>query len=314
MKYHDQPHDEPLWSWPEHTGTYSLMGVLNVTPDSFFDGGAYYKLSDSSGRPSHKSLAGTRANQLIDHAVNHALDMLKSGAKYIDVGGESSRPGAEAITLDEELARVIPVIEELSLRAPEAVISIDTVKPLVAQRALECGAKIINDINGLSDPQMRQVAAHYKAGVVIMHMRGVPKTMQEGDLSAADIVEEVWTWLHDAANRALASSLTPAQIALDVGIGFGKTVEQNLSLLRGLGRFTKLGYPLLVGVSRKSMIGAITGATTQDRLPGSLAAMIEARRRGGAIFRVHDVSESAQALAVSEAISQNIDMFEIGSE
>jgi len=266
------------------------MGILNVTPDSFYDGGQYYQVSD---KPEGKR---------IDHAVQHGLAMLEAGARYLDIGGESSRPGADPISVEEELDRVIPVIKQLSEQAPEAVISIDTMKPQVAAHALASGARIINDISGLSNPQMREVATDYRAGVVMMHMRGTPKTMQKGDLSAPHLVSQVWSWLRDAAHQAISSGVSPSQIALDIGVGFGKTVDQNVSLLSELKRFTELGYPLLVGVSRKSMIGAITGAAAQDRLPGSVAAMIEARRRGGSIFRVHDVAESAQALAVSEAI------------
>ena len=282
--------DKPLWSWPERSGIYSLMGILNVTPDSFYDGGRHYQVSLTS------------EGKHIDLAVEHGLAMLKAGARYLDIGGESSRPGAEPVSLDEELNRVIPVIKQLSELAPEAVISIDTTKPQVAARALDSGARIINDISGLSNPEMREVAARYQAGVVIMHMRGTPKTMQTGDLSTPDIVKYVWSWLRDAAHQAVSSGISPSQIAIDIGIGFGKTVDQNISILKDLKRFTELGYPLLVGVSRKSMIGAITGAPTQHRLPGSVAAIVEARRRGGDIFRVHDVAESAQALAVSDAI------------
>ena len=166
---------KPLWSWPERGDRYSLMGVVNVTPDSFFDGGHVYQPGSSS----------TSASEMphVELGVKHALKMLNAGAHYIDIGGESSRPGATPVSLEEELARVIPVIQVLSARAPEAVISIDTVKPKVAEQALNAGARIINDINGLRDPEMREVAARYRAGVVIMHMRGVPETCREVTLA-----------------------------------------------------------------------------------------------------------------------------------
>lgn len=288
----------PRWAWPKYSrvgeASYGLMGVLNVTPDSFYDGGAYYK---ATAHPSARPQA-----VWVDRAIKRGVAMFQAGARYIDVGGESSRPGADPVSVEEERSRVIPVIQGLSAALPNAVISIDTVKPEIADEAILSGARVINDISGLSNPEMRSIATRHHAGVVIMHMRGTPKTMQEGDLSAADIVEVVYHALREAAERALADGLTPAQIALDIGIGFGKTVQQNIDLLAGLERFLDLGYPLLVGASRKSMIGAITGAPVESRLPGSLAALIEARRRGASIFRVHDVAESAQALQVSEAI------------
>lgn len=274
------------------------MGVLNVTPDSFYDGGRYYE-----GHDAHIHSSELR-EAWVQRAVERGVQLFDEGARYIDIGGESSRPGADPVSIEEELARVIPVIEQLSQRLPEAVISIDTVKPEVASEALRCGASVINDIRGLRDPRLREVAAEARAGVVIMHMRGTPKTMQEGDLSSADIVSDVYQGLKESATRAVESGIAPQSIALDIGVGFGKTVMQNLSLLHALDHFLALGYPLLVGVSRKSMIGALTGASTAERLPGSLAAIVEARRRGASIFRVHDVAESDQALKVAEAINQ----------
>jgi dihydropteroate synthase len=242
---------------------------------------------------------------MIEHVVTRAVEMWSAGARYLDIGGESSRPGAEPVSVDEELERVIPVISAVHARLPEAIISIDTVKPQVAASAIDHGARVINDISGLRSPEMREVAAHYRAGVVMMHMRGEPRTMQQGDLSSPDLVGDLLRWFESALNLSIKSGIKHEQIAIDVGIGFGKTLEQNLTLLRELKRFQVFEAPLLVGVSRKSMIGALCGVDVVDRLPGSLAALLEARRRGASVFRVHDISESAQALTVAEAIEES---------
>ncbi|MAD60122.1 MAG: dihydropteroate synthase [Myxococcales bacterium] len=273
---------EPLWSWPELIRSRkSLMAVLNVTPDSFYDGGQH---------------------QMIENACQQALNWVEQGALYIDIGGESSRPGAEPVSTQEELDRVLPVINELISINPELVISIDTVKPKVADACLKAGAKIVNDIRGLRDPKMRAVVAEHQAGAVIMHMRGVPKTMQKGDLSSKDITTETYNWLKQRLDDCLIDGIPLQHIALDIGIGFGKTLAQNLKLIKDLDRFSSLACPLLVGASRKSFIGAIDGSSAVDRLPGSLSAIVEASRRGGNIFRVHDVAESKQALWVAESI------------
>ena len=277
----------PCWTWEVPLEHSQIMGVLNVTPDSFFDGGRYH----------HDQKA-----QLMERAADRGEQLWREGAHYLDVGGESSRPGALPVSYEEECARVLPVITELKRRLPKSVISIDTVKPKVAHAALEAGASIVNDISGLRHLEMIEVVSAFQAGVVIMHMRGTPKTMQEGDLRSPDMVEETLRWLEKAATRACQYGIREEQIAIDVGIGFGKTVAQNIDLINQLDRFKELGFPILVGISRKSMIGAITGAPVEHRLPGSLAAMIEARRRGAHIFRVHDVEESVQALQVMEAI------------
>ena len=273
----------PLWVWPELSQSRkSLMAVLNVTPDSFYDGGQ---------------------NQVIEHACQQALNWVEQGALYIDIGGESSRPGADSVSIQEELDRVLPVVEQLISVNPDLVISIDTVKPKVADFCLKAGARIVNDIRGLRDPEMRTVVSKHQAGAVIMHMRGVPKTMQKGDLSSTNIVEETYDWLEKRLKDCLVDGIALQQVALDIGIGFGKTLAQNLKLIKDLNRFSSLGCPLLIGASRKSFIGAIDGSSTADRLPGSLSTIVEASHRGGNIFRIHDVAESKQALWVAESIA-----------
>lgn len=260
------------------------MGVLNVTPDSFFDGGRFHHEEPSL---------------LIDKAVKQGLILIQEGAHYLDIGGESSRPGATPVSLEEELRRVIPVIRNIHRECPQTIISVDTIKPQVAEEALRNGASIINDIRGFRDPDMLSVAASQNAGICIMHMRGTPQTMQLGDLSSSDLVQEVVRWLSTAVERALKAGVSEHAISLDVGIGFGKTVEQNIELIIRLEEVLALGFPVLIGLSRKSMIGAITQAKVEDRLPGSIAALLEAWRRGASIFRVHDVWESVQALQVT---------------
>jgi len=270
---------QSLWSWP--LAERALMAVINVTPDSFYDGGV------RSAAP---------------RAIEDGVKMWEAGARYLDVGGESSRPGALPVSEAEELHRVIPVIEGLREALPEAVISIDTVKPKVAREALEAGARVINDINGMREPEMRRVAAESGAGVVIMHMRGRPETMQRGDLSSADISREVITWLQARVEDCLSEGLSRAQIALDPGVGFGKTLEQNLELIARLPELSALGHQVVLGVSRKSYIGALTGAAVERRLAGTLASCVFAGVYGPQLWRVHDVEEAAQALAVLEAL------------
>jgi dihydropteroate synthase len=257
------------------------MGILNVTPDSFFDGGAHDTLST---------------------AILKATQLEQAGAQYIDIGGESSRPGAEPVSLDEERRRVIPVVRELVERMPTVTLSIDTVKPQIAEEALSLGAHVINDIRGLRDADMIDVAARSACGVVLMHMRGAPLTMQSGDLSSEDIVEEIKRWLSDRIEACLAAGIAAESIMIDPGIGFGKTVAQNLELIDRLHELIELGYPLLFGASRKSFIGALTGAPPSDRLYGSIAANVIATVRGARVLRVHDVHEMSAALKVTEGI------------
>ena len=258
-----------------------VMGILNVTPDSFSDGGLY--LNPAA-------------------AVEHALEMLAEGAELIDVGGESTRPHAEPVSEAEELRRVIPVIQELSGRLP-IPISIDTQKPAVARAALAAGAAIINDIGAsrIGDEMARLVAAS-GCGYVAMHMQGTPLTMQQNPVYA-DILQDVESFFEARMDHLCRQGVRTEQIVLDVGIGFGKTVEHNLQLLRGLSGFTKRNRPLLLGVSRKSFIGKLLGIDLAGaRMPAGLACACHAVRAGAQIIRTHDVGATVQALRMMEAI------------
>ncbi|MBI5854319.1 MAG: dihydropteroate synthase [Nitrospirae bacterium] len=260
-----------------------VMGVLNVTPDSFSDGGRFLEPSV---------------------AIDHALKMVAEGANVIDVGGESSRPGAEPVEVSEELQRVIPVMEALA-RAIAVPLSVDTTKAEVARQAVRSGASIINDISALRwDPAMRRVAAETGAGVILMHMQGAPKTMQRAP-EYADVVREVKNFLISSLREATKSGIEPERILLDPGIGFGKNLQQNLTLLAELGSLAEIGRPLCVGVSRKSFIGAVTDAALPDRLPGSLAAAVVAMINGARLLRVHDVPETVAALNMATAILEH---------
>jgi dihydropteroate synthase len=258
-----------------------VMGILNVTPDSFSDGGWF---------------AGTEA------AVEHALRMVGEGAEIIDIGGESTRPGSEAVPLDEELRRVVPVIEQLRTLS-QVAISIDTSKAAVARAALEAGAEIVNDVTALSgDPAMSAVAAASGAGVVLMHMRGTPRTMQK-DPSYDNVAREVKTYLASRLAAARADGIAPDRLAVDPGIGFGKTVQHNLELIASLGTFADLGCPVLLGASRKSFLATVAdGAEPADRDAPTVALTSLGRELGARIFRVHAVRPNVQALRLTEAV------------
>jgi len=256
-----------------------IMGIVNVTPDSFSDGGRH-------------------ATQ--DAAVAHGLALLAEGADVLDVGGESTRPGAQPVPAEEEAARVVPVVRRLAEAG--AIISVDTMKASVAQAALAAGARIVNDVTAGRDPAMLPLVAREGAGVVLMHMQGEPRTMQQAP-RYHDVVKEVAQHLHERARAATAAGVAPEAIALDPGIGFGKTQEHNLALLRGLPEIAMLGYPVLVGASRKGFLGALTGvADPADRVEASLAAHVLAAERGASIVRVHDVKAHKRALAVADAL------------
>lgn len=256
-----------------------IMGILNVTPDSFSDGGLY-------SRP--------------DAARRRAEEMVEAGAGIIDIGGESSRPEAEPVSLKEELARVLPVVEAAAgLGVP---VSIDTRKAEVARRALEAGATVINDITALNgDPEMAQVAAAAGCPVCLMHMQGTPETMQKQP-RYDDVVAELIEFFAERAAFAEEQGIRRENLVLDPGIGFGKQLEHNLAILNHLDSFLSLGRPLLLGASRKSFIGQLTGAGSSDRLPGTVAANVLAYQRGARIFRVHDVAVNHQALTVAAGI------------
>ncbi len=269
-----------------------IMGILNVTPDSFSDGGKYFDLRK---------------------AVNRGEEIADQGADIIDIGGESTRPGAEKVPLEEELKRVIPVISELAKKI-KIPISIDTYKSEVAKRALAAGAKMVNDISGLSfDPEMANIVRKNKVPVVMMHIKGKPRNMQEHP-QYRDVVDEIYNFFVERVNFALDSGIKKENIFLDPGIGFGKTAEHNLNILRRISEFHSLGYPLVLGTSRKSFIGKIleTGVDpvkkiygVEERLEGSLATCVWAIIQGIRILRVHDVKETKRAVKITETILHN---------
>lgn len=257
-----------------------IMGILNLTPDSFSDGGKWVEKS---------------------RAVRHAIDMQEAGADIIDVGGESTRPGAQAISLQQELDRVIPVIEAIvpELSAP---VSIDTSKPEVMREAVGAGAGLINDVFALRQEGALQTAAELEVPVCLMHMSGVPRVMQESP-GYDDVFDEVRAFLLDRASRCETAGISPDKIILDPGFGFGKTPQHNIELFRKLPELVLGAYPVLVGVSRKAMIGYLTGRDTRDRVSGSIVAAALAAQMGAAIIRVHDVGETCDALKVATALS-----------
>jgi dihydropteroate synthase len=260
-----------------------LMGIVNVTPDSFSDGGRFDRT---------------------EAAVVHALKLVGEGADILDIGGESTRPDAPEVPEAEELERVLPVIKSLSQRT-KVPVSVDTMKPAVAQAALEAGAAIVNDVAAnRTDDAMWRIVAAAGAGYVAMHMQGTPRTMQNAPVYS-DVVAEVDAFLTDRLERLAACGVKPDQVALDPGIGFGKTLEHNLQLLARLDALRNRQRPLLVGISRKSFIGRLTGAAVGDRLPGSLAGACWAVGLGAAIIRTHDVAATRQALQLTAALTQH---------
>ena len=257
-----------------------IMGILNVTPDSFSDGGAFF-----------------------DHAraVAQAMRMSEEGADIIDIGGESTRPGAESVPLDEEIRRVVPLVKILSREVP-VPISVDTYKSEVAARSLDAGAHIINDISGLRfDPAMAGLVARYKTPVVVMHIKGTPKDMQK-DPTYADLIGEIREYLEEGVRNAEHAGLKRDQVMVDVGIGFGKTLSHNLELIRRLDEFHSMGSPMLIGPSRKSFIGKILDLPVQERLEGTVAAVTMAISRGVHIVRVHDCAPIKRVVQVADAI------------
>lgn len=258
-----------------------IMGVVNVTPDSFSDGGFF---ADAEA------------------AIVHGLKLAEEGADILDIGGESTRPGAETVPLNEELNRVMPVVEGLAGKTP-ARLSIDTRKPEVARAAVAAGAAIWNDVSALSiAPESLEVAASLDCEIVLMHAQGDPKTMQDAP-HYGDVVEEVHAFLAGRIEACVRAGLREERLIVDPGIGFGKTLAHNLALIAHLDRFASLGRPVLLGASRKRFIAALDrDGPASDRLGGSLAAVIEGRRRGASIFRVHDVAATRQALKTADAI------------
>lgn len=267
---------------------YALMGVLNVTPDSFSDGGRYLHAQD---------------------AVAHGLELVQEGAAIVDVGGESTRPGAEPVASDEQLRRVLPVIDELACRLPGAGISIDTSSAAVAAAALAAGAQMLNDVTALrGDPEMAAVVADAGAECCLMHMLGQPRTMQR-QARYGDVVAEVKAFLEERMSWAISQGIAEERLLLDPGIGFGKTAAHNLELLRRLAELAQLGRPIVIGTSRKSFLGRVAAdaagreqpVEVAQRLPGTIATNVLAFERGASVFRVHDVAPVRDALALTAA-------------
>jgi dihydropteroate synthase len=256
-----------------------VMGIVNNTPDSF----------------SKDGLAGD-----VRKAIARGESMFAEGADIVDVGGESTRPGAESVPVDEELRRVIPIIESLSAHHPGRV-SIDTMKPEVAEAALFAGASVVNDVSGLREQKMIDIVAEHDAAVIIMHMLGEPRTMQKSP-RYKDVMGDIKKYLRDKIEAAERSGVGPSKIMVDPGIGFGKTKDHNLEIIARLGELRTLGKPIVIGVSRKAFIGKITGRPVEDRLDGSIAAAVLAVGHGAALVRAHDVGATVRALAVAQAI------------
>jgi dihydropteroate synthase len=270
--------------WRHRTGEIVLdrtriMGVLNVTPDSFSDGGAYLEP---------------------EFAITRALALVDEGADLIDIGGESTRPQSDPVPTDEEWRRIGPVLKEVAAKV-DVPISVDTRKPEIASKALALGADIVNDVTGLQAPAMVRIVARAHAGAVVMHMRGDPKTMQENP-SYTDVVEDVRDALRARAKAVIAAGVAPDTLAIDPGIGFGKTLGHNLALLSHLDAFVALGYPVVISASRKSFIEKLGAGGSGERLPGSLAAATIAVSHGVQVVRAHDVRDTVRAMRVADAI------------
>jgi dihydropteroate synthase len=279
-----QPENSNILKWSRYCleldSRTLVMGVLNVTPDSFYDGGRYHRFHD---------------------AVAQALRMAEDGADIIDVGGESTRPYSDPLSLDEELKRVIPVIETLS-KELEIPISIDTYKSEVAVRALEAGAAIVNDISAMRfDPAIGKVVAAAGVPIVLMHMKGTPQNMQSNP-TYKDLLGEITGFLQEAADQALSMGIQRELIIIDPGIGFGKSFDDNLVILRDLWRFSSLGHPILVGTSNKSFIGHVLGAPVESRDTGTMATIAVAVMNGAHIVRAHNVRAAKETVAIIDAI------------
>jgi len=256
-----------------------IMGVLNVTPDSFSDGSRF---------------------DTVEAAVKQALAMQKQGADIIDIGGESTRPGSRRVSAAEEIERVLPALKAIKGKV-KVPVSIDSYKPEVIEAALAVGAAIVNDITGLKNKAVRSVVVKSQVPVIIMHMQGTPQNMQDNPVYK-DVVEDIYNFFEEQSRLVIEEGLDSSKVIIDPGIGFGKTLEHNLQILQRLSEFKSLGFPLLVGTSRKSFIGALTGAEARERLPGTIASVSLAAASGANIIRVHDVAAAKQALQVVDAI------------
>lgn len=258
----------------------AIMGIVNVTPDSFSDGGKFH---------------------VLDKAIEHCCFLADSGAEIIDIGGESTRPGSKGINAEEEISRVIPVIKEIKAQRPELLISLDTSKVEVAKAGLDNGVHVINDVTAGEQQGMFELVAEFGVPIILMHMRGKPRIMQK-NTTYDNVVEEVRDYLIDRAQKAESSGIKRENIFLDPGIGFGKNLDGNLDLLRGLKRLESAGYPILLGTSRKSFLGLITDAPVDKRLGATLASLVPAFELEKAILRVHDVDETVRFRSVMEAL------------
>jgi len=259
-----------------------VMGIVNVTPDSFSDGGQY---------------------STVEKAVEHAMQLVAQGADILDIGGESTRPGATPVSLEQELERVIPVIEQLAKTAGVAL-SIDTYKPEVMRAAIQAGADIVNDVRALQEPNELEIVAQSQVGVCLMHMQGTPQTMQL-DPQYTDVVAEVATFLKSRMDVANKAGIDAERIVLDPGFGFGKRTAHNLALLQDLKQISAIGRPLLIGLSRKSVLGQLVGADVDERLHAGIAASVISVMKGANIVRVHDVKATVDALKVVAAVMQS---------
>ncbi|WP_455206716.1 dihydropteroate synthase [Kaarinaea lacus] len=256
------------------------MGIINVTPDSFSDGGHFFST---------------------EQAVQQSRNMIAAGAAIIDIGGESTRPGAKAVSVGEELQRVLPVIKRIHEEFPDTIISVDTSKPEIMVDAIDAGARLVNDVNALRSPGALDVVASSNVAVCLMHMQGDPRSMQN-DPQYNDVVDDVWHYLQQRIETCVAAGIDKNRIIIDPGFGFGKTLQHNLLLIKNLKRFKELGVALLVGVSRKSMIGAILDKPVNERLIGSISLATLALWMGADILRVHDVEPTIEALKVVSAV------------
>ena len=269
-----------------------VMGILNITPDSFSDGGLFVSAVEKSN------------DVAVDKALAHAAQLAKEGAAIIDVGGESTRPGAKAVSVEEERDRVLPVISGIKTTIPQCLVSVDTSKTVIMKEAIKAGVHIINDVNALREPGAVEAVANSDVAVCLMHMQGQPRTMQN-DPHYDNVVDEVLDFLQERIDVCQQAGIGLDRIIIDPGFGFGKTLQHNLQLLKSLPKLKTLGVALLVGMSRKSMIGAILNKEVNDRLAGSLGLAALSAWLGADIVRVHDVSESVDVIKAVDAVHSN---------
>lgn len=286
----------PLLKWQfrdrilELGRTPLMMGIVNVTPDSFSDGGQFF--DDDT--------------VIANKAVEHALQLVEAGADILDIGGESTRPGAERVSLDEELSRVIPIVDQIRQRS-ETIISVDTTKSEVARTALIAGADIINDISGLTfDENMPAVCNEFQAGIVCMHIKGTPQTMQENP-TYENCVQEIHDWLIDRLNSLAEQGIPSERVVLDPGIGFGKTAEHNLEILASIQRLRTSGRPVLIGHSRKRFLSKVLGKPVEERTFGTVGVSVALAMQGADIIRVHDVAANRDAITAWHAVASRVE-------